>query len=74
MNQKIDNIESVLAHHESQIRDLSDMISLQWKEIERLKIHLQKTNDKISEMESSPENQDSKSVAEIAASEKPPHY
>ena len=73
---KIARIETALAHQDIQIQDLSEMMSLQWKEIERLKLHLQKAQDKISEMENSSGNEEGKgqSVSEIAASEKPPHY
>lgn len=71
---KTQKIEITLAHHEQQIQDLSEMISLQWKEIERLKLLLSKTNDKISELETASESEQGKSVSEIAASEKPPHY
>lgn len=71
---KIQTLETTLAHHEIQIQDLSEMISLQWKEIERLKLQLQKTNSKISEIEASEGENKSQSVTEIAASEKPPHY
>lgn len=71
--EKITNIESALAHHDIQIQDLSEMISLQWKEIERLKRHLDKAYAKIEDLETSGDKKQM-SVSEIAASEKPPHY
>ena len=70
---KLKSIEINLAHHEQQIQDLSDMINQQWKEIERLKLQLNKAYDKISDMEAATEST-GKTVSEIAASEKPPHY
>ncbi len=71
--ERLDSIETALAHHESQIQDLSDIINRQWKEIERLKLNLQKAYDKIDEMEAGTETGE-KSVTEIAAANKPPHY
>ena len=75
MDEKINNIETTLAHHDLQIQDLSEMISMQWKEIERLKLRLERADAKISEMESAGDGgKKEMSVSEIAASEKPPHY
>ena len=72
---KLNSIETMLSHHDIKIQDLSEMLNLQWKEIERLKLQLSKAYDKISDIEATSEG-DSKtqSVSEIAASEKPPHY
>ncbi|PZP55055.1 MAG: SlyX protein [Micavibrio aeruginosavorus] len=71
--ERINSIETALAHHEMQIQELSEIINQQWKEIERLKRNLEKAYDKISEIESS-EDTEGKSVTEIAAANKPPHY
>lgn len=71
--ERITSIETALAHHEIQIQDLSEMINRQWKEIERLRLHLQKAHDKISEIEAG-ENGETGSVSDIAAANKPPHY
>ncbi len=72
---KLQKIEITLAHQDQQIQDLSEMINAQWKEIERLKLLLIKTQDKILELEASSDNDGKQaSVTEIAASEKPPHY
>lgn len=74
-NKSLDSIETTLAHHDLQIQDLSDMIQLQWKEIERLKLRLEKADAKISEIEASgTEENKQMSVSDIAAAEKPPHY
>lgn len=75
MADKIEAIEMALAHHDRQIEDLSEMISLQWKEIERLKFKLAEAYSKIDEMNAAgSEGKEPSSVSEIAASEKPPHY
>lgn len=72
-NEKLDSIETTLAHHELQLQDLSAMVNQQWQQIERLKLKLEKAYDKISEIEATGDG-DGKTVSEIAASEKPPHY
>ena len=69
--EKLNHIETTLAHQERQILDLSEMISQQWKEIEALKAHLQKANAKIDILETS---SGLLSVSEQAARDKPPHY
>ena len=60
---KIIAIETTLSHHERQIQELSEMISAQWKEIERLKRRLEEVQSKIEEDGDAP-----------PASVKPPHY
>lgn len=72
-NDKLNSIETTLAHHDLQIQDLSEMINQQWQQIERLKLKLEKAYDKISEIEATGDSE-GKTVSEIAASEKPPHY
>lgn len=75
MYDKIEALEMALAHHDRQIEDLSEMISLQWKEIERLKFKLAEAYSKIDEINaSSNEGKQPQSVSDIAAAEKPPHY
>jgi SlyX protein len=64
---KLDGIESVLAHHERQIHDLSEMVNAQWKEIEALKRRLEQAQAKIGEMQES-------AGGAPPANEKPPHY
>ncbi|MGB1077817.1 MAG: SlyX family protein [Bdellovibrionales bacterium] len=51
---------------EQQIQDLSEMVNAQWKEIDRLKILLKKTEDKIISIEDSIESPEANSP--------PPHY
>ena len=70
------HIEEILAHHESQIQDLSDMVAKQWKLIDSLQDEIKLLKDKIgalkySDNESGGENL---SVTEQALRDKPPHY
>lgn len=75
MSDKIEALEMALAHHDRQIEDLSEMIGLQWKEIERLKFKLAEAYSKIDEINaSSNEGKQPQSISDIAAAEKPPHY
>ena len=43
---RIENLEITLAHQDQQIQDMSEMITAQWKEIDRLKRHIQQTEEK----------------------------
>lgn len=74
---KITLLEITLAHQESQIQDLHEMIHKQWKEIDILKLRLDKAQRQIVELNTTSSDTDPAepmSVAEIAAAEKPPHY
>lgn len=74
---KITLLEIALAHQESQIQDLHEMIHKQWKEIDILKLRLDKAQRQIVELNTTSSDTDPAeplSVAEIAAAEKPPHY
>lgn len=73
---RLNRIETTLAHQEQQIGDLSDMIRLQWKEIDLLKRRLEHTQGLLGDLQtgSAAEPGQPRSVAEIAAAEKPPHY
>lgn len=75
--EKIDKIETLLAHQERQIQDLSDMLNLQRKEIDVLKTRLDRTQKKIVDMETMNDGggqSEILSVTEQAARDKPPHY
>ncbi len=71
---RINDLEITLAHHEQQIHDLSEMINRQWKDIDVLKRRLEITLNKLEELQNAPASADGRTVSEIAASEKPPHY
>ena len=75
--EKIEEIEMLLAHQERQIQDLSDMITLQGKEIAALKTRLDRTQKKLVDMEEvggGAGQSEGLSVTEQAARDKPPHY
>ena len=74
---KINRIETALAHHEQQIEDLSEMIRRQWQEIDLLKRRLASTQAKVNELNTGMSENDPnepQTITEIAAAEKPPHY
>jgi len=73
---RIEKLEVMIAHQERQIQDLSDMLGLQGKEIDTLKIRLDRTQKKIVDMEMAPgETQgEALSPTEQALRDKPPHY
>ncbi len=71
---KIENLEMTMAHQDRQIQDLSDMLIAQGKEIDRLKRHIIKTEQKLEEYMDAAKEDEGLSSAEIAARDKPPHY
>ena len=64
---RLQDIETTLAHQDKVISDLSDVINDQWKVIESLKRKLNETNNKIDELETN-------SGANDQANVKPPHW
>lgn len=74
--EKIDRLEALIAHQERQIQDLSDMLNLHRKEIDALKIRLDRTQKKLVDMDASAGDGEggSLSVTEQALRDKPPHY
>ncbi len=73
---ELQDIQTLLAHHERQIQDLSDIVMAQAKEIERLRLRLDRTQQKLQEMvlSATEEGKESLSVTEQALRDKPPHY
>ncbi len=68
-------IETLLSHQEKQIHDLSDMVIAQGKEIEALKLRIERLNAKIANVETTATDGGEKlSATEQAARDKPPHY
>jgi SlyX protein len=63
----IKDIQTTLAFHEKTIQELSDVITTQWAEIEKLKRQLGKASDRIADLESGSDAPDQSNV-------KPPHY
>ena len=66
---RIEVLEIKAAHQEQQIQDLSEMVSDQWKTIEKLGGQLLKATAKIESLE----NISSEGVPSLV-DEKPPHY
>lgn len=74
-DQRLNTIETALAHQDRQIQDLNEMVSAQWRAIDLLQKRLDLALGKLSALETAVPDQDRDlSVAEIAALEKPPHY
>ncbi len=72
---RLQKIETILAHQEQQIQDLSDGFIRQGREIDALKRRLELTTAKLSELEMAADSGDKAlSVTEQAARDKPPHY
>lgn len=69
-----EQLETTLAHHERQLEEMSEMIASQWKEIDRLKRHILKTEQKLEEYMNTAQDDSGLTPAEIAARDKPPHY
>lgn len=75
MTDTTQRLEEMLAHQEQKIQDLSDMVTRQWAEIDRLKAHLIKMQDKITFLEENPgADNTGLSTSDIAKLNKPPHY
>lgn len=60
-------IENNITYQDQQIQDLSDMVSQQWKEIDRLKKHLSQAAERLESLENPSEGGP-------IPDEKPPHY
>ena len=75
-DEQINTMQESVMHHERQINDLSEMVTAQWHEIDRLKKTIEKLNEKLSMVEDSVQEGGGKamSVTEMAAQNKPPHY
>lgn len=75
---RLSELEGMLAHQDQQIQDLSDMVSQQWGEIDKLKARLNRTQEKLKSVEdlahSASKSGEGMSVTEMSALEKPPHY
>lgn len=69
-DEKITQIQEVLAHQEQEIATLNQMVTRQWDEIDLLKKQIRKLHGSLAEVT---ENQ-TVSAAEQAARDKPPHY
>lgn len=72
---RLDKIETLLAHHERQLLDLHEVMTRQWGEIDRLNLLLMRAADQIRLMGGDDDkSREGLSVSELAALDKPPHY
>jgi|GEM_PF-273864 len=64
---KIQVLEEILAHRDSEMQDLSEMVNQQWKRLEAIENELNRMKDRVVSLEDD--------VAEgPAANQKPPHW
>ena len=73
-DERLAAVETALAHQERQITEMSEVIESQWKEIDRLKRHITKTEEKLEDFMHNAQNDAGLTPGEIAARDKPPHY
>lgn len=74
---RLQALETLVAHHERQIQDLSELVMEQRREIDVLVRRLEKTQVKLLEIEeggTGAVEDKSLSVTEQALRDKPPHY
>ncbi len=62
--QRIDDLEMRIAFQEKTIGELNDVITAQWKKIERLERQLQRLDEEVQALDD----------REAPANQKPPHY
>ncbi len=72
--ERLVKIETMLAHQEQQIQDLSDVVGTQRKEIDMLTRRLEKTQAKLLDLQDGGGEEKALSVTEQALRDKPPHY
>lgn len=68
LSTRVQALEEMLAHKESEVNDLSDMVSQQWKRLEALERDLNRTNERIVTLE------DEVGGDATEANQKPPHW
>jgi len=66
-DERLSQIEQTITYQDQQIQDLSDMVSQQWTEIDRLKKRLAQAKQRLEILENPPEEGG-------MTHEKPPHY
>ncbi len=75
--EKIKELEAMIMHQSKDINDLSDMVNKQWQEIEALKTVIRKTSSRLKNIEDLSKYNNvegNKSLSDLLAEEKPPHY
>lgn len=68
LSTRVQALEEMLAHKESEVHDLSDMVNQQWKRLEALERDLNRTNERIVTLE------DEVGGDGTEADQKPPHW
>ncbi len=67
VEERLTGLEATIAYQDQQIQDLSDMVTQQWSDIDRLKKSLSRTEERLGNLENPSE--DTEIVHEV-----PPHY
>lgn len=62
--QRLDDLEMRIAYQDKTIADLNEMITAQWKKIERLERQLQRIDEEVQSLDG----------REAPPNQKPPHY
>jgi len=62
--QRLDDLEMRIAYQDKTIADLNEMITAQWKKIERLERQLQRIDEEVQSLDE----------REAPPNQKPPHY
>ncbi len=75
--EKLAEMQVLLAHQDKQIQELNEVVTQQWDEIDMLKKYMRLTKSKIEELENNIGELDQSediSISDEAAANKPPHY
>ncbi len=72
--QKLDDLETLLAHQSNEIADLNEVVTHQADEIDTLKKYIKIKLDKIENNLQAAQDTDHQSVSDEAQANKPPHY
>ena len=72
--EKLDSLETLLAHQSIEINDLNEVVTAQANEIDALKKYVKLKLDKIENTLQAQDTHEMQSVSEEAAANKPPHY
>jgi len=68
LSARVQVLEEMLAHKDSEVQDLSDMVNQQWKRLEALERALTRANERIVTLEDDVGGEGSQ------ADQKPPHW
>ncbi len=74
MTDKIQDLEILIAHLTEEVRELNDIVTSQSKEIDTLKAYTKLKIDELKSNIGDLDKEDSKSVSDVAAESRPPHY